>query len=82
MYLERINEPEDVKKLNVTQLKVLANEVRQTLLEKLSRHGGHFGPNLGMVEAIIALHAVTNLIHTKCLPAEKTLFYSRNTMMT
>lgn len=58
MYLERINGPEDVKKLNVTQLKVLANEVRQTLLEKLSRHGGHFGPNLGMVEAIIALHAV------------------------
>ena len=58
MYLERINEPKDVKKLNTTQLKVLANEVRQALLEKLSQHGGHFGPNLGMVEAIISLHAV------------------------
>lgn len=58
MYLERINGPEDVKKLNTAQLKVLANEVRQALLEKLSRHGGHLGPNLGMVEAIISLHAV------------------------
>ncbi len=58
MYLESINGPADVKKLNTAQLTVLAEEIRRVLLEKLSRHGGHFGPNLGMVEATIALHAV------------------------
>lgn len=58
MYLEQINGPSDVKKLRPAQLHVLADEMRQALLTKLSRHGGHFGPNLGMVEATIALHYV------------------------
>lgn len=58
MYLENINKPSDVKKLKVEQLNVLAEEIRQTLLTKLSKHGGHFGPNFGMVEATIALHYV------------------------
>lgn len=60
MYIEKINRPTDVKKLNSEQLHILADEMRQALLQKLSKHGGHFGPNLGMVEATIALHYVFN----------------------
>lgn len=60
MYLEKIKSPLDVKKLDNNQLKVLASEMRTALLQKLSIHGGHFGPNFGMVEAIIALHYVFN----------------------
>ena len=60
MYIEKINQPTDVKNLNSEQLHILADEMRQALLQKLSKHGGHFGPNLGMVEAIIALHYVFN----------------------
>lgn len=58
MYLEKINSPSDVKKLSIEQLKVLAEEMRAALIQKLSVHGGHCGPNLGMVEATIALHYV------------------------
>lgn len=60
MYIEKINRPTDVKNLNSEQLHILADEMRQALLQKLSKHGGHFGPNLGMVEAAIALHYVFN----------------------
>ncbi len=60
MYLENINGPADVKKLDIGQLNVLAGEVRRFLIEKLSNHGGHVGPNLGMVEATVALHYVFN----------------------
>lgn len=60
MYIEKINQPTDVKNLNSEQLHILADEMRQALLQKLSKHGGHFGPNLGMVEAAIALHYVFN----------------------
>lgn len=58
MYLEQINGPEDVKKLSGEQLTELAVEMRQALLKRASIHGGHFGPNFGMVEATIALHYV------------------------
>ena len=58
MYIENINSPADVKKLNIMQLNVLAEEMRRTLLTRASKHGGHFGPNFGMVEAIIAMHYV------------------------
>ena len=58
MYLETINSPADVKKLPMEQLPVLADEMRQALLLRASRHGGHFGPNFGMVEATVALHYV------------------------
>ena len=58
MYIENINGPADVKKLNIAQMTVLASEMRDALLTKLSCHGGHFGPNFGMVEATIALHYV------------------------
>ena len=58
MFIENINGPADVKKLNAEQLVVLAREIRQALLVKLSKRGGHFGPNFGMVEATIAIHYV------------------------
>ena len=58
MYLEKINGPEDVKKLNIEEMTALAEEMRHALLKRASIHGGHFGPNFGMVEAIIALHYV------------------------
>ena len=58
MYLEKINSPEDVKKLNIEEMKVLAQEIREAIIKRDAIHGGHFGPNLGMVEATIALHYV------------------------
>lgn len=58
MYLEKVNQPADIKCLKNPELKELAEEMRKALLFRLSRHGGHFGPNFGMVEAIIALHYV------------------------
>ena len=60
MYLENIYSPADVKKLSFKELNDLSNEIRASLLQKLSEHGGHFGPNFGMVEATIALHYVFN----------------------
>ena len=58
MYIEKINGPEDVKKLNTEELTAMAEEMRQALLKRASIHGGHFGPNFGMVEATIAMHYV------------------------
>ncbi|MDE7124460.1 MAG: 1-deoxy-D-xylulose-5-phosphate synthase, partial [Eubacterium sp.] len=60
MYLEKINSPDDVKKLNIRELEALAAEMRGTLINRLSKHGGHFGPNLGFVDATVALHYVFN----------------------
>lgn len=60
MYIEKINGPADVKRLSAGELETLSEEVRSVLLKKLSEHGGHVGPNLGMVEATIALHYVFN----------------------
>ena len=58
MYLEKVNQPADIKCLKNPELKELAEEMRKALLFRLSRHCGHFGPNFGMVETIIALHYV------------------------
>ena len=58
MYLETINNSKDLKYLSLEQLNILSAEVRKALLHKLSQHGGHSGPNLGMVEMTIALHYV------------------------
>lgn len=58
MYLENLNAPKDVKALSTEQLAVLGEEIREALLKKLSSHGGHIGPNLGLVEVSIALHYV------------------------
>lgn len=60
MYIEKIQSPADVKRLNLDEMTQLAAEMRQLLLKKASIHGGHFGPNFGMVEATIALHYVFN----------------------
>lgn len=58
MYLEKINNSSDIKKLEVSELQGLANEVREALINKISKAGGHNGPNLGMVEMTVALHYV------------------------
>ena len=58
--LNRINEPKDLKGLTHEELITLSHEIREVLIKKVSTTGGHFGPNLGMVEATIALHYVFN----------------------
>ena len=63
MYLEKINNPEDVKKLDETGRQGLVDEIRAALLSRASKHGGHFGPNFGMVEASVALHTVFDSPH-------------------
>ena len=58
MIIESIQSPADVKRLTLEEMQELAVEIRTLLIEKVSRHGGHCGPNLGMVEATIAMHYV------------------------
>lgn len=60
MYIENIKSPQDVKCLNYEQLNSMCDELRNALLEKLSAHGGHIAPNLGFLEATVALHYVFN----------------------
>lgn len=60
MYLESIKSPSDLKNLSVSQLKELAKELRETIVETVSRNGGHLSSNLGVVELTIALHCVFN----------------------
>ena len=59
-FIERINEAADVKKFKVEELDQLAEEIREALFNRLTKIGGHFGPNFGMVEAEIAMHYVFN----------------------
>ena len=79
MYLEKINSPADLKKLSIEEMTELAAEMREALIIRASRHMGHVGPDLGFIEATIALHAVfprrkikssttspTRPIRTKC----------------
>ena len=56
--LNSINSPQDLKKLSSSQLPILAREIREFLISKVSKTGGHLGPNLGVVELTIALHRV------------------------
>lgn len=56
--LNKVNNPEDVKKLNKEELEKLAIDVREALFNRLTKVGGHFGPNFGIVETIIAMHYV------------------------
>lgn len=58
MYIERINDPKDLKKLSLDQCVVLADEIRQAILKTVSVTGGHLSSNLGIVEVTIALHYV------------------------
>lgn len=60
MVLEKINSPLDVKKLSLPQMNTLAQEMREAIIKKVNATGGHFGPNLGIVEATIAFHYVFN----------------------
>ncbi len=56
--LNSINSPQDLKKLSSAQIPILAREIREFLISKVSKTGGHLGPNLGVVELTIALHRV------------------------
>ncbi|WP_297298400.1 1-deoxy-D-xylulose-5-phosphate synthase [uncultured Brachyspira sp.] len=56
MYLEEINSPSDLKKLNVEELKILSSEIREFLINNVSNTGGHLGSNLGVVDLTIVLH--------------------------
>src|SRR5215212_6058843 len=55
-YLDMVDSPEQLKKLSPDQLTKVAEEIRQELITKLSKNGGHLGPNLGVVELTLALH--------------------------
>ena len=57
---DTINSPDDVKKLSIEQMNLLSDEIRQCILNRVDKVGGHLGPDLGIVEATIALHYVFN----------------------
>ena len=65
--LDQIKSPADLRKLSVSQLKALAEEIRQFILASLSKTGGHLASNLGVVELTIALHKVFNFKKDKLL---------------
>lgn len=60
MYIEKIKSPADLKGLDIEALNIVADETRWAVLNRVSKHGGHVGPNLGFVEATVALHYVFN----------------------
>ncbi len=67
MYLEKINKPNDIKKISHNHLYDLADEIREFLIETISETGGHLGANLGTVELTMALHLVLNLPDDKII---------------
>ena len=66
--LEMINKPNDIKKLEVKDYKLLAKEIRRFLIKNVSRTGGHLASNLGVVELTMALHLVLDF------PKDKLIF--------
>lgn len=60
MYIEKIKSPADLKGLDIEALNIVADETRRAVLNRVSKHGGHIGPNLGFVEATVAMHYVFN----------------------
>ena len=56
MILDKINTPDDLKKCSIEELKALAEEMRPVIVKKVNTTGGHFGPNLGIIETTIAMH--------------------------
>lgn len=58
MYIEKIQSPADLRVMDIATLKAVAKETREAVLNRVSKHGGHVGPNLGIVEATVALHFV------------------------
>lgn len=67
MILEKINKPNDIKKLDPIEYNQLAYEIRQFLIENISKTGGHLASNLGVVELTMALHIVFNLPQDKLI---------------
>ncbi len=67
MVLEKIRKENDIKQLDKEQLKILAGEIRQFLIEKISRTGGHLASNLGVVELTMALHLILDLPEDKLI---------------
>lgn len=65
MYLERINQPNDIKKIEEKNLPLLAEEIRRFLIDKISTTGGHLASNLGVVELTMALHLAFELPEDK-----------------
>lgn len=65
--LERVNSPADLKKLSLPEMEVLAEEIRQRIIETVSRNGGHLAPSLGVVELTLALHYVFDTPRDKIL---------------
>ena len=63
--LDRVNKPDDLKKLNLAEKEELAKEIREYILEIVSKNGGHLASNLGVVELTIALHSVFDLPQDK-----------------
>ena len=57
-YLQQIKSPDDIRQLKIPELKVLAQEIREELIQVVSENGGHLAPNLGVVELTLALHMV------------------------
>ncbi len=66
-YLDDINFPSDIKKLSQSELKVLAKEVREELIDAVSETGGHLGAGLGVVELTVALHYIFNTPNDKLI---------------
>lgn len=60
MILDKVNSPDDLKKLSVQEMNTLADEMRELIIKKVNTTGGHMGPNLGIIEATIAMHYVFN----------------------
>ncbi|MBP3879193.1 MAG: 1-deoxy-D-xylulose-5-phosphate synthase [Lachnospiraceae bacterium] len=67
MILERINEPQDIKKLSYDEMQILAGEIREFLIETISRTGGHLASNLGVVELTIAMYRVFDFPRDKVI---------------
>ena len=71
MILEKIREPEDLRKLNIRQLKLLAEELRAEIVNVVSERGGHLSSNLGAVELTVALHRVYDIHYVFDTPTDK-----------
>lgn len=68
MILDKVNTPDDVKKLSIREMNSLADEMREFIIKKVNIIGGHMGPNLGIIETTIAMHYVFNS------PVDKVVF--------
>ena len=60
MILDKVNSPADLKSLEISEMNILADEMRELIINKVNTIGGHMAPNLGILEATIALHYIFN----------------------